>query len=78
MRTHDMNKLVYDLYFRIQAVSGYANRLLLWVQIGYTTGCFAKALHVPMGQKTVLDKSFTKHSDRYQFKTTASDSNCLG
>ena len=24
MRTHDMNKLVYDLYFRIQAVSGYA------------------------------------------------------
>ena len=41
-----------------KAVSVYANRLLLWVQICDATGCFVKAL--PMGQNSVLDKSDTK------------------
>ena len=64
MRTHDMNKLVYDLYFRNEVVSGYANR--------YSYG--SKAVTQPdaspkryLWDKKSLDKSFTKHSDRCQF-----------
>ena len=49
-----------------QAVSVYANRLLLWVQICDATGCFVKAL--PMGQNIVLDKSYTKQLGQIDFR----------
>ena len=52
------------------AVSVYANRLLLWVQICDATGCFVKAL--PMGQNIVLDKSYTKQLEQIDFRNLKS------
>ena len=56
--SRDYNAVFLAIVDFYKAVSVYANRLLLWVEICDATECFVKAL--PMGQNIVLDKSYTK------------------